>query len=136
MTAIIIGISSSLLLILIFAFLKQFEKSIIYGLTLSAIGFLYVGFTWSNFSELILTAIQALVFLMIAYYGIKRNILFLAVGFFAHGIWDLAYTHFQSSTLIPPHYDLFCLTFDFIVGIYLVVFAQKKKQQDSNLINL
>ena len=136
MTAIIIGISSSLLLILIFAFLKQFEKSIIYGLTLSAIGFLYVGFTWSNFSELILTAIQALIFLMIAYYGIKKNILFLAIGFFAHGLWDIAYTHFYASTLIPPNYDLFCLTFDFIVGIYLVVLAQKKKKQNLNSINL
>ena len=48
MSPVIIGISSGLLVILIFALLKRIDKPTIYGLILSGIGFLYVGFTWSD----------------------------------------------------------------------------------------
>jgi hypothetical protein len=45
MIPIIIGISSGLTVILIFALVKRLDKQTIYGLMLSGIGFLYVGFT-------------------------------------------------------------------------------------------
>ena len=48
MNAVIIGISSGVLIILLVAFLKQLDKKIIYGLILSGIGFLYVGFAWAD----------------------------------------------------------------------------------------
>ncbi|MFV8325257.1 DUF6010 family protein [Flavobacterium sp. ZS1P14] len=128
MTPLIIGIVSSLLFILIFHFLKQFEKAIIYGLLLSAIGFLYVGFTWSSIPALIITAVQAFFFLLIAYYGIKKNMYFLAAGYIIHGLWDIIYTMLNGSDLIPPHYDLFCSSFDFIVGIYLLIVMRQKSK--------
>jgi hypothetical protein len=88
-------------------------------LVLSGIGFLYVGFTWSDLQALVVTALQAIFFLFLAYFGIKKHINFLIGGYFLHGSWDLVYDLFPSSNLIPPHYDLFCLSIDFTMGFYL-----------------
>lgn len=121
MLPVIIGISSGLLVILIIALLRQVDKPTIYGLILSGIGFLYVGFTWSDTRALIITCIQAVVFLFIAWYGIRRNVYVLAAGYFLHGTWDLVYNLFPATNLIPPHYDLFCLSIDFTIGFYLLI---------------
>lgn len=125
MIAFIIGLSSGLLLIAAFIILKKYDKKLIYGLTLTGIGFLYVGYTWSDLPSLIITSIQAIVFVAFSYYGIKRSMYILAIGFFLHGIWDLAYHPFDKPGLIPPQYDVFCLTIDFVIGIYLLVLARK-----------
>ena len=125
MTAIIIGILSGLLVILAFTILKQLDKQTAYGLILSGIGFLYVGFTWTDVASLITNTLQAICFLFIAYYGIKKSLYFLAAGYFLHGIWDLAYNLFPLSNLIPPHYDLFCLSIDFTMGFYLWMLAYR-----------
>jgi hypothetical protein len=120
MTPVIIGISSGLLLILLFAILKQFDKKVIYGLILAGIGFLYVGYTWSDLQSLIVNSAQAIFFLFFAYYGIKKSLYILAAGYFLHGTWDMAYDLFPKSNLIPPHYDLFCLSIDFTIGFYIL----------------
>jgi hypothetical protein len=121
MISVIIGVFSGLLVILIIALLKQVDKPAIYGLILSGIGFLYVGFTWSDTRALIINCIQAVVFLFIAWYGIRRSLYILAAGYFLHGTWDLIYNLFPETNLIPPHYDLFCLSIDFTIGVYLLV---------------
>jgi len=121
MTSIIIGISSGLLIILLFSVLKQFDKGVIYGLILSGIGFLYVGFSWTDLQALIINSVQAIFFVFFAYYGIKKNLYILAAGYFLHGTWDLAYNLFPKSNLIPPNYDLFCLSIDFTIGFYILM---------------
>jgi hypothetical protein len=120
MTATIIGISSGFFIILLFGILKQFDKKLIYGLILAGIGFLYVGFVWTDLQALVVNSVQAVVFLLLAYYGMQKKIYILAVGFFLHGCWDITYTFFRDPKLIPPHYDLFCLSIDFTIGIYLL----------------
>ncbi len=122
MTPIIIGISSGLLIILLFSVLKQFDKGVIYGLILSGIGFLYVGYTWTEVQALIVNSVQAIIFVFFAYCGIKNSRYVLAAGYFLHGIWDLGYDLFLKSNLIPPHYDLFCLSIDFTIGLYILMF--------------
>ena len=82
MTALLIGILSGILLIITFIVLKQFDKKLIYGLILAGIGFLYVGFTWTDLASLVICCIQAVAFLIMAYYGIKKSMTILAVGFF------------------------------------------------------
>lgn len=131
MTSIIIGISSGLLIVMLFSILKHLDKKLIYALILSGIGFLYVGFTWADISSLIITALQAIFFLLFAYFGVKRNLYFLATGYFLHGLWDLAYDLFPLPNLIPPHYDLFCLSIDFTIGIYLVMPQLRHAKQES-----
>ena len=126
MIPVIIGISSGLFVILIIALLKHLDKPIVYGLILSGIGFLYVGFTWSDTTALIITSVQALFFLFLACYGIKQSLYILGAGYFLHGIWDLLYNLFPASSLIPPHYDLFCLSIDFTIGAYLLLIRYRK----------
>ena len=125
MIALIIGISSGVLIVLIFVILKQFDKNIIYGLILAGIGFLYVGFTWSDIGILSVTTLQALFFLFLAYYGIRKNSYILIAGYFLHGIWDIIYSQVSNTGLIPPHYDLFCSSLDFTVGLYLLFIKYK-----------
>jgi hypothetical protein len=121
----LIGISSGLLTILFIAMMKQWDKTIIYGLILTGIGFLYVGFTWTDLQTLVVCAIQAIVFLILAHYGVKKNVVILASGYFLHGGWDLAYSIVNEPGLIPPHYDLFCLSIDFTMGAYILLYRKQ-----------
>ena len=129
MIAVTIGILSGFLTILTIAILKKLDKPTIYGLVLSGIGFLYVGYTWTNLQALILNALQALFFLFLAYFGIKKSINFLIAGYFLHGSWDMVYDLFSNSGLIPPHYDLFCLSIDFTIGFYLLMLKYRTDQK-------
>ncbi len=122
MTAILIGILSGLLIIISFVLLKQFDKKMIYALVLAGIGFLYVGFVWTHLESLIINSIQAVAFVLLAYYGIKKNSYILAAGYLLHGCWDIAYGFFRDPGLIPPHYDLFCSSLDFTICIYIIIF--------------
>lgn len=128
MTAALIGIGSGLIIILLFSFLKQFDKTIIYGLILCAIGFLYVGYVWTDLRAIVINGAQAVFFLFIAYFGMKKNANLLGIGYFLHGTWDLVYPLFQDPRLIPPHYDMFCLSIDFIMGAYLLILSLKYKK--------
>lgn len=125
MAPLFIGIASALLQIFIVGLFKQFDKKIIYSLSLAVIGFLYVGFTWTNMLTAVTASIQAIFFLMIAYYGITKSLYILAAGYFLHGLWDISYNLWQDANLIPPHYDWFCLSFDFTIGIYLLLQIKK-----------
>ncbi len=133
MIPLIIGISSGLLVILIIALLKFSDKLTIYGLILSGIGFLYVGYTWSDTEALIINGVQAIFFLFLAFFGIKKGLYFLAAGYFLHGGWDLVYDLFWNSDLIPPHYDWFCMSIDFTIGFYLV-FIKYREVKTSTIV--
>ena len=127
MIALIIGISGGVFTILLFTLLRKYDKPQVYGLILTGIGFIYIGFTWTDRASLIITSAQALIFLGLAYYGVKRSLNILALGFILHGCWDVIYSYFDNLRLIPPDYDIFCLSIDFVLGIYLFVFARKMK---------
>ena len=119
MTAFIIGLTASILSILLLLFLKRSDKIIVYGIVLAGIGFLYIGYTWTNINIAIVSGMQALFFITLAWFGIKKDLGFLVAGYFLHGLWDLVYDLFGNRGLLPPHYDLFCSTYDFVVAIYL-----------------
>ncbi len=121
MNATIIGVSASVFTILVFTIFKRLDKNVIYSLILAAIGFLYVGYTWSDISALIINLLQALLFLMLAYFGIKKNSYYMIAGYILHGGWDFMYGHVGDPGLIPPDYDMFCSTYDFIIGAYLLI---------------
>jgi hypothetical protein len=123
----LIGTATGFIVILIFVLLKRFDKRILYGLTLSAIGFLYVGYTWTDITQEITNIPQAIFFLFLAYLGIKKNFNFLIAGYFLHGIWDITYSLHADSSLIPPEYDWFCLTIDFMIGFYLLIIKSRFK---------
>ncbi len=119
----LIGIGSGIVLIILFQLLRWFDKRLVYGLILTGIGFIYVGFTWSDLQAILISSVQAVLFLTLAYFGIRRSIYLLAAGYFLHGTWDLVYAPFAPPHLIPPGYDLFCLSIDFTIGLYLLYYA-------------
>ncbi|MEO5683204.1 MAG: DUF6010 family protein [Chitinophagaceae bacterium] len=125
MIPLIIGIVSGLLTILLIVILRLRDAKLIYGLVLSGIGFLYVGFVWTDGKALVITAVQAIAFVLLAYYGVKRNYHLLAAGYFLHGCWDIVYNFLATPGLVPPHYDWFCSSLDFTIGIYLVFYSRK-----------
>jgi hypothetical protein len=122
MTSVIIGICSGFLIILLFSVLKHFDKGVIYGQILTGIGFLYVGFSGTDQQALMVNSAQAIYFVFFAYFGIKKSLCIFAAGCFLHRTWDLAYDLFPKSNLIPSNYDLFCLSIDFTIGFYILLF--------------
>ena len=106
MTPLLIGTTSGLIIILLFVILKQFDKKVVYGLILSGIGFLYVGYTWMDLRAFIMNSVQAIFFLFIAYYGIKRSLYILAAGYILHGTWDLVY-HLFAAVEVSDHLSVF-----------------------------
>ena len=128
MIPIVIGITTALLQITLFEVLKNFKKDSIYALTLAGIGFLYVGFTWTDTPTFIITSFQAIVFLLIAYYGLVKNPYILAAGYFLHGLWDIVFPFWLNAALIPPRYEWFCSSLDFTIGIYLILKVIGKKK--------
>jgi hypothetical protein len=121
MIAALIGLSGSLITILIFTLLKRIDKITVYSLILMGIAFLYIGYTWTNIEIAIMSFLQAVFFMVFAYYGLKKNLYFLIAGYFLHGVWDFMYSYVGNSDLIPPDYDWFCLTYDFVIGFYLII---------------
>jgi len=116
----IIGIGGGFIVMMIFTVLRKADKPTMYGLILSGIGFLYVGFTWTDLPSLLVCCVQAVIFVFIAHAGTQRSMNFLIAGYFLHGLWDLVYTLFDGPKLIPPGYDIFCLSIDFTIGFYLI----------------
>ena len=134
MNATIIGFSSAMVTILIASLIKRFDRNLFFGLILTGIGFLYVGFTWTHLTVAIISFVQVLFCVVLAYLGINKDPWFLIAGFFLHGIWDLLYGRFAHTDLLPPQYDLFCLTYDFIIGIYLfLVNYQRRRDPETSI---
>lgn len=90
MNAIIIGLTAGLFTILIVALFKRVDKNLFYGLVLAGIGFLYVGYSWTDIADLIMNILQALFFLLLAYFGVKKNSNYLIAGYLIHGLWDFS----------------------------------------------
>jgi len=63
-----------------------------------------------------------------------KNIYSLAAGYFLHGCWDAFYGFFKMPGLIPPHYDLFCLSLDFTIALYLLVFNKWVSARKKNYL--
>lgn len=129
MKATLIGILVGIAAIVFIASLRGLDRKTLYGLALTGIAFLYVGFTWSDPLSLGVNIIQALIFVFLSYYGINRSTSILIAGYFLHGAWDLVYTWLPLPALRPPHYDLFCLAVDFTMGGFLVMVQWRKSNR-------
>src|SRR6476660_2882835 len=124
MTAAIIGILGGLISIVLLVLFKNWDKALVLGLALAGIAFLYIGYNWSDLPSFLVSCLQTVFFLFLAYLGVKRHLNFLAAGYFLHGLWDMVYpfvqTLLQAPELTPPNYDWFCMSFDVVLGIYIV----------------
>ena len=93
--------------------------SIVFG----GIAFVYFGFVlidgrrremFIEFGNIGLTIALALLGLWIAPY-------WLAIGYLAHGLWDALHHPRGVQTNIPRWYIPFCLTYDWVVGVFILL---------------
>ncbi|MBV9961441.1 MAG: hypothetical protein JO072_04270 [Parafilimonas sp.] len=124
--ALTIGLSLGFISILFSCFLKRIDEKTFYGLMLASIGALYVGFSWSDTTYFLINCIQWSLFATLSYLGIKRSMYFMAAGFMLHGTFDLVYSLFRLPDLRPPHYDIFCWSIDWVIGVYLFIITYRQ----------
>lgn len=60
-------------------------------------------------------------FLLIAIIGFKRNLWFLVVALFAHGVFDFVHADVISDPGVPAWWPMFCLTYDVVTAGYLAL---------------
>jgi len=119
-----IGILTTILIIGFLEIFKSLEKRLIGALTLVGIAFIYIGFCWQDILSLTYTIIGVILFLLLSYFGYKRNFNLIILGLVLHGIWDVLFPLFSST--IPEGYDMFCLTVDLLLAVYFYIRVKER----------
>jgi uncharacterized protein DUF6010 len=114
-----IGIITAIAIIGLLEIARFLEKRLVGALTLVGIAFIYIGFSWSEILSLTYSILGAALFFALSYFGYKKNFILIIVGLILHGIWDMLFPLFSSTA--PEGYGIFCLTVDFLLGIYFYV---------------
>lgn len=94
--------------------------------------FVYVGFALGR-ADAPWTMIEAagVVYGAAAIAGLLFSSWFLAIGWIAHVLWDLALHTGPSAHFVPEWYPVACLTYDVIVGVYII--RQREKWVSAGL---
>ncbi|MAU70925.1 MAG: hypothetical protein CML04_02430 [Pseudozobellia sp.] len=124
MTAALIGIAFGIGIPLLTELLR-FDKRTIGALTLTAIAFIYIGFVATNFPELYIEAIGALVFFMLAYFGLTKKPMLIPLGLFLHGLWDIGHLLWENASFLPEGYEILCIAADTLLTIYFYTKLRK-----------
>lgn len=110
-------------------FLKPRIEKAFYTWILPLIALIYIGFSvyYQDFSVLPAEIAGVLIFTVFAVVARFWSSTWLAFGYLAHGVWDLAHEMFQPGlvemtpwTPVPIGYAAFCLTYDVVVAGYVV----------------
>lgn len=129
MTAIISGILSAIALIFITILLnKYFTTRLIASASLTAIGFIYVGFALKNnpLPIMILEISMAILFFFLAIVGYRYRNALLGYGIMLHGVWDMLHHNgWFVNTDMPVYWPVFCLIIDFVYGFYILYAFRK-----------
>ena len=93
----------------------------IYGLLAVLLGVLagiYLGaaFATGRATPKLTEGAAVLVFSALAVWGIWRSPLYLAAGYLAHGLWNLAHHRKEARMGIPAWWPPFCLVYDWVIA--------------------
>ena len=99
--------------------LLKLDKASIGALMLTAIAFIYVGFAGNDLKSLSIEGGQALIFLLIAYYGLTKKTWLIPFGLALHALWDVIHLWTGLGELTPLNYEIYCIGVDSILAIYL-----------------
>jgi hypothetical protein len=93
------------------------------AVVLAGAGAVYVGFGFADdkLGSAITESIAALVFWAIAILGALYFPLALAIGFFAHALWDIAHHPNLIKTEVRVWFPPFCAVYDCLVGAFLLL---------------
>ena len=91
------------------------------GLVIAAL--IYVGFAFyqSHHSWLAIEMAGSLAYGGLVWWALRSSMLWLALGWGAHPLWDVA-LHWlgPGAHIVPPWYAIACLSFDLLVAIYIL----------------
>ena len=118
MTGFIIGLITTASIIAFAEIFRKIDLKFYASLNLAAIPFIYIGFSIDPHA-LMLTVPGAAFFLLLAYWGYKKNYLLTVAGLALHGLWDIVFPHV--STVAPHGYDIFCITIDELLAVYFCI---------------
>jgi len=128
MTGFIIGLIITAAIIAFAEIFRKIDLKFYASLNLATIPFIYIGFSIDPHT-LMLTVPGAAFFLLLAYWGYKKNYMFTVAGLALHGLWDVIFTHVSS---VAPHgYDVFCITIDELLAVYFWIKFKPGKNQKS-----
>ncbi len=105
----------------------RLKRDLIGGLVLTAIAFIYVGFAGNNLTAILIEGGQAILFLLIAYFGITKYKSLIGFGLITHGLWDLLHLLSIKNISLPEGYEIFCIGVDTILGLYFSLKINTKK---------
>ena len=119
----IFGTLTGLLLIVLISFFPDQISLDIFACLLAFIAAIYIGFVLQSKSlkDKILEWIVASSFLILAVIGRTFSPTILAMGYLFHGFWDMIHHPKGIKTEIPVWYPAFCITIDWVIGIYIVI---------------
>lgn len=118
----VIGGLTGLLSIAYLAFLPEAVVTQHITVVLTGAGAIYIGFGLADgkLGSAIIESLVALAFWGIAILGALYSPLILALGFFAHALWDLAHHYKGVNTQVRIWYPPFCAAYDCVIGLFLV----------------
>jgi hypothetical protein len=120
-TGFLLGLGTTAAIITFAEIFRKIDLKLFASMTLAVIPFIYIGFSIDPHA-LMLTIPAASFFLLLAYWGYKKNYMLTVIGLALHGLWDGL---FPFVSKVAPHgYDIFCLTIDVLLALY---FWQKLK---------
>ena len=83
----------------------------------------YMGASFESYEVLLRDAIYGFPFLLLGTFFLTRKsvpLLLLSSAYLSHVIFDLLYLLFIEDTYMIPFYEIFCIFYDLLAGIYLL----------------
>ncbi|MDH5178412.1 MAG: hypothetical protein OEZ39_04100 [Gammaproteobacteria bacterium] len=93
------------------------------GMVLAVIASIYIGFAIADGRKniILIECFAAAVFLGLALFGMWGKPVWLVIGYFAHGGWDLIHHPAAVQTKVRRWYPPLCVLYDWIIGAWLLV---------------
>lgn len=102
--------------------LPEYKSLDFFALLLALIAGVYVGFALRDGRTLVIVVetLVALLFVVLALVGLWKDPLWLVVGYFGHGLWDLLNHFGKATTTVPRWYPPACVVYDWVVGAFIL----------------
>jgi len=128
-----VGILLSIPLILYCNSLKGKALIHILGTSLLIAAVIYIGFAivWGDSTWIVIESLGLLGYGFFYWLAIRYSLLWIAIGWAAHPIWDIAlHLNGAGAHVVPEWYAIFCVSFDISIAVYILYRWYKAKAPD------
>lgn len=122
MKKLLLTIGAAALTCFIFSLLPYGKALDAIGLVLAVIGAIYIGYALADGRQniIMLECTLAAIFIALALFGMWGKPVWLVIGFFAHGLWNIIHHLGAIQTRVRKWFPWVCALYDGIVGVYLL----------------